>query len=69
MFLLYSASKIRFYPRLTCSTLLYIDLLPHPYIVLTTLYHQPGGPLEGQGGYQARPKIHVIRVVFQDQAL
>ena len=29
----------------------------------------PGGPLELQGGYQARPKIHVIRVVFQDQAL
>ena len=28
-----------------------------------------GGPLECQGGYQARPKIHVIRVVFQDQAL
>ena len=27
------------------------------------------GPLECQGGYQARPKIHVIRVVFQDQAL
>ena len=22
-----------------------------------------------QGGYQAHPKIHVIRVVFQDQAL
>ena len=29
----------------------------------------PGGPLECQGGYQARPKIHIIRVVFQDQAL
>ena len=29
----------------------------------------PGGPLECQGGYQARPKIHVIRVVFRDQAL
>ena len=29
----------------------------------------PGGPFECQGGYQARPKIHVIRVVFQDQAL
>ena len=27
------------------------------------------GPLEYQGGYQARPKIHVIGVVFQDQAL
>ena len=23
----------------------------------------------GQRGYQARPKIHVIRVVFQDQAM
>ena len=31
--------------------------------------YPPGGPLECQGGYQARPKIHVIRVVFQDQAL
>ena len=30
---------------------------------------RPGGPLECQGGYQTRPKIHVIRVVFQDQAL
>ena len=30
---------------------------------------RPGGPLECQGGYQARTKIHVIRVVFQDQAL
>ena len=28
-----------------------------------------GGALECQGGYQARPKIHVIRVVFQDQTL
>ena len=28
-----------------------------------------GGPLECQGGYQARPKIHVIRGVFQDQVL
>ena len=27
------------------------------------------GPLECQGGYQARPKIHVIRVVFQDPAM
>ena len=27
-----------------------------------------GGALECQGGYQARPKIHVIRV-FQDQAM
>ena len=35
--------------------------------LLTAL--KPGGPLEGQGGYQARPKIHVIRVVFQSQAL
>ena len=29
----------------------------------------PGEALECQGGYQARPKIHVIRVVFQDQAM
>ena len=28
-----------------------------------------GGALECQRGYQAHPKIHVIRVVFQDQAL
>ena len=28
-----------------------------------------GGALECQGGFQARPKIHVIRVVFQDQTL
>ena len=28
-----------------------------------------GGALECQGGYQARPKIRVIRVVFQDQAM
>ena len=27
------------------------------------------GPLEYQGGYQAHPKIHVIRFVFQDQAM
>ena len=32
-----------------------------------TLYR--GGALECQGGYQARPKIHVIMVVFQGQAL
>ena len=29
----------------------------------------PGGPLKYQGGYQAHPKIHVIRVVFQNQAM
>ena len=28
-----------------------------------------GGPLECLGGFQARPKIHVIRVIFLDQAL
>ena len=28
-----------------------------------------GGALECRGEYQARPKIHVIKVVFQDQAL
>ena len=26
-----------------------------------------GGPLVFQGGYHPRKKIHVIRVVFQDQ--
>ena len=33
------------------------------------VYRAPGGTLKFQGGYQARPKIHVIRVVFQNQAL
>ena len=28
-----------------------------------------GGALECQGGYQARPKIYLIRVVFQDRAM
>ena len=32
-------------------------------------YPGGGGALECQGGYQAHSKIHVIRVVFQDQAL
>ena len=32
-------------------------------------YHFARGATEYQGGYQAHPKIHVIRVVFQDQAL
>ena len=27
------------------------------------------GALDYQGGYHAHPKIHIIRVVFQDQAL
>ena len=35
--------------------------------------HHPGGGGGGvtqmSRGYQARPKIHIIRVVFQDQAL
>ena len=38
----------------------------HP---LGTVTPGGGGALECQGGYQAHPKIHVIRVVFQDQAL
>ena len=29
----------------------------------------PGGPLAFQGGYHPRKKIHVIRVVFQDQTM
>ena len=29
----------------------------------------PGGPLVFQGGYHPRKKIHVIRVVFQDQTM
>ena len=33
---------------------------PHPCL---------GGHSNVKGGYQARPKIHVIRVVFQDQAM
>ena len=28
-----------------------------------------GGHSNVKGGYQALPKIHIIRVVFQDQAL
>ena len=29
----------------------------------------PGGPLVFQGGYHPRKKIHVIRVIFQDQTM
>ena len=29
----------------------------------------PGGPLVFEVGYHPRKKIHVIRVVFQDQAM
>ena len=36
---------------------------------LKRLATNPGGALECQGGYQALPKIHVIRVVFQDKAM
>ena len=38
-------------------------------VIILGLKHLGGGALECQGGYQAHPKIHVIRVVFQDQAL
>ena len=38
-------------------------------MVYTAKGSQARGALECQRGYQARPKIHVIRVVFQDQAL
>ena len=31
--------------------------------------YNPGGGTRMSRGYQVRPKIHVIRVVFQDQAL
>ena len=31
--------------------------------------HTPGGPLVFEVGYHPRKKIHVIRVVFQDQAM
>ena len=31
--------------------------------------HNPGGPLVSEVGYHPRKKIHVIRVVFQDQAM
>ena len=37
------------------------------YIYCADLFR--GGALECQGGYQARPKIHVIGVVFQDLAM
>ena len=43
----------------------YIDVTAH----LKWYRLVPEGPLECQEGYQACPKIHVIRVVFQDQAL
>ena len=33
------------------------------------LEETPGGPLVFQGGYHPRKKIHVIRVVFQDQTM
>ena len=45
------------------------SLLFHILITCMAIICPGGGPLECQGGYQARPKIHVIRVVFQDQAL
>ena len=49
------------------------DFLKMPINICTefslNIQNPGGGPLECQGGYQARPKIHVIRVVFQDQAL
>ena len=45
---------------------LFADACYRPF---SNISSSPGGPLECQGGYQARPKIHVIRVVFQDQAL
>ena len=43
----------------------------HPRLIglLQATAEMTRGALECQGGYQARPKIHVIRVVFQDQAL
>ena len=43
--------------------------VPLKYYTLSSQLRRPGGPLRCQGGYQARPKIHVIRVIFQDQAL
>ena len=48
----------------TCSAIfdLWVQVLVH-----NTMYR--GGPLKCQGGYQAHPKIHLIRVVFQDQAM
>ena len=33
------------------------------------LVSSPGGATRMSRGYQAHPKIHVIRVVFQDQAM
>ena len=51
------------------NTTLY-DLSSLDYsLVIMTVTPGGGGALECQGGYQARPKIHVIRVVFPDQAL
>ena len=61
MFATLGKSTRRRYRQLNKSVFNVLNFLP--------LYKFPGGPLECQGGYQARPKIHVIRVVFQDQAL
>ena len=62
--------------RATFCISLLTEFILHPYRpVFVTRYDRNyfmiggGGPLECLGGYQARPKIHVIRVVFQDQAL
>ena len=38
-------------------------------IFKTDLHLGPGGPLVSEVGYHPRKKIHVIRVVFQDQAM
>ena len=49
-------------PQLSPTALLQI-------VLLWFIGGEGGGALEMWRGYQARPKIHLIRVVFQDQAL
>ena len=43
--------------------------LPHCLRLCVDPCMPGGGHSNVKGGYQTRPKIHVIRVVFQDQAL
>ena len=44
-------------------------LKPKLRMIMKSDINTGGGGTQMSRGYQARPKIHVIRVVFQDQAL
>ena len=49
---------------------LYTYFCPHlPLINIPISLNRTRGATQLSRGYQARPKIHVIRVVFQDQAM